>query len=217
MGECFIWSYNRCSALLVAVHVCRHNQRGTLHAVSYIGCPYKMWHFFRSDMCMWKDHLKMWRPELKKSYLSVASSNVPSCINIILCMFAISTFRRINRAPKLGSEFKKWAQWVLWLAGDQNSFVAMLGLGWGLYWGCVMEKTSLQRKVRWRGEQCCEGDGCSGMYRGLLPPSDRRERTASQTQINASVLLTLPHISEASASLDIADTCSFFNFAFQEN
>lgn len=107
MGECFIWSYNRCSALLVAVHVCRHNQRGTLHAVSYIGCPYKMWHFFRSDMCMWKDHLKMWRPELKKSYLSVAASNVPSCINIILCMFAISTFGCINRAPKLGNEFKK--------------------------------------------------------------------------------------------------------------
>lgn len=129
MGECFIWSYNRCSALLVAVHVCRHNQRGTLHAVSYIGCPYKMWRSFRSDMCMWKDHLKMWRPELKKSYLSVSASNIPSCINIILCMFAISTFRHINRALKLGNEFKKWAQWVLWLAGDQNSFVAMLGLG----------------------------------------------------------------------------------------
>lgn len=45
----------------------------------------------------------------------------------------------------------------------------------------------------------------------LLPPSELQEFLPSQNQINASVMLTLPCITEAFASLDMQDTCSFFH------
>lgn len=157
----------------------------------------------------------MWRPELKKSYLSVAASNILSCINIMLCMFATYILKCASRAPKLGNKFKKWVQWVFWFAGSQHWFVGVLGRGWGPSVGCVTEKRSLQRRVRWRGELCFVGDGCSGMYRGPVCPFPTC--IAGQNQINASIMLTLPHISEGTASPDLTDTCSFFNLAFQDN
>lgn len=172
MGECFVWKYNRWSVLLVAMHFYSHNCWGASCVVSYVGCTYKMWHFFPSNMQVWKDHFMLWRPELKKSYLSVAASNILSCINIVLCMFAMYIFKCTSRAPKLGNKFKKWVRWVFWFARNQHWFVGMLGRGWGLYLGCVTEKRSLQRRVRWRGQVCFAGDGCSGMYRGPLSPSE---------------------------------------------
>lgn len=163
--------YNRWSALLVAMHVYSHNVWGTSRVASYIGCTYKVWYFFPSNMHMWKDHFIMWRPELKKSYLSVAASNVLSCINIMLCVFATYILKCASRASKLGNKFKKWVQWVFWFAGSQHWFVGVLGRGWGPSLGCATGKRSLQRRVRRRGELCFAGDGCSGMYRGPLSPS----------------------------------------------
>lgn len=105
-------------------------------------------------MHIWKDCFIIWRTELKKSYLSIAASNILSCINIVLCMFALYIFKCTRRAPRLGNKFKKWFQWVFWSAGNQHWFVGMHGRGWGLYLGCVTKKRSLQRRVRWRGELC---------------------------------------------------------------
>lgn len=78
---------------------------GSSCVLSYIGCTYNTWHFFPSNMHVWKDHFIVGRPESKKSYLSGAASNVLSCINIMLCVFAMDIFKCTSRAPELGKKF----------------------------------------------------------------------------------------------------------------
>lgn len=100
---------------------------------------------------------------------------------------------------------KGFREWFVF--GNQHWFVAVLEVPlWVL---CQCKEAP---EGGWDGGEAVLGGMLGHVPRIALPFPTRVPR---QNRSSASVMLTLPHVPEGTASPDLTDTCSSFNLAFQ--